>query len=317
MRIFLSILSLSLCLAGNAAAVALCGDDVDGSDVPCSCGDIVVSDVVLGDLDPVVSEVCGGDGLLIRAASLEVITIDLAGRTLRGAGKGHGLVVIFGGDRGARVISSQGRAVLSGFDSGVVASGADLQLLAGIDVRDVIRDGVRVRGPGLVVRDVTVTDAGRDGFAFSGRLYRSIDNRSESSGRHGFMLMGHEGGLSGANKASGSGGSGILVTGGGHWIEDCHAQGNGKSGIDLVASSVSIDRCVAEGNLESGIGGHGAHFRLAHNIAELNGGDGINLRGSAMIDVGGNRGFSNGYRSDKPVEQCSIGGTPCRTEEAP
>ena len=47
----------------SAAAGKLCGDDVDGADVPCACGDVVVSSTVLDD-DPVVSGApCAHDGL--------------------------------------------------------------------------------------------------------------------------------------------------------------------------------------------------------------------------------------------------------------
>jgi len=297
-------------------AAKLCGDDVDGADVACACGDIVVSDLVLGDGDPVTSEVCDGDGLILRAASLYVITVNLAGQTLRGNGRGHGILVMYGGDRGARVISSPGRATLAGFDSGVVCSGTDLQLLEGIDVRDVATDGVRVRGPGLQVRDVVVNDAGRDGFAFSGREYRSINNRSHFSARHGFMIMGHEGILSG-NRATDSGGAGFLVSGADHAIDDCHAVANGKNGLEVVAGGVAIERCTVEWNGANGIEGHGARWRLADNVAQSNGGDGIRARGVGMVDAGGNRGSGNGYLARSDAVQCLIGGEPCSGGDAP
>ena len=313
MRFWLSAILMFVMVAADrpALAASLCGDDVDGVDVPCACGDIVVSDVVLGDDDPVTGETCTGDGLILRAASLHVITVDLAGRTLRGSGSGHGLVVIYGGDRGARVISSAGRATIAGFDSGIVASGNDLQLLEGIDIRDVVRDGVRVRGPGLRVRDVVVSDAGRDGFAFSGRTFLSSGNRSLGSRRYGFMVMGHDGILEGGNQASASGSSGFLISGGGHSITACKATGNGKGGIEVVASGITIEGCVAESNAGNGIGGHGGRWRLVGNVAESNGGHGINVRGPGLIDGGGNSGHGNGYLLTKEAVQCSISGSPC------
>lgn len=316
MRLLLFLSLFACAVVGRPGMAALCGDDVDGVDVPCACGDIVVSDVVLGDGDPVTQELCRGDGLILRAASLNVISIDLAGNRLRGDGAGHGIVVIYGGDRGARIVSSQGRATISGFDSGVVASGDDLQLLERVDIRGVVRDGVRVRGPGVQVRDVTVIDAGRDGFAFSGRGFRSNGNHSLASKRHGFLIMGHDGVLDGSNRATANGGAGFMITGGSHWLSGCTASSNGKNGIEIVASGLLIEDCVSESNAGSGIGGHGGRWHLAGNVADGNGGHGILARGPGMTDAGGNRGRGNGYLITRGAVQCSIGGTACAGSEA-
>ena len=50
MSFFLSVLVLLSVLLVPAGAKN-CGDDVDGVDVPCSCGDIVVSDLVMNEVD--------------------------------------------------------------------------------------------------------------------------------------------------------------------------------------------------------------------------------------------------------------------------
>lgn len=315
MRSWILVFLIAGAMASGPASAGLCGDQVDGADVPCACGDIVVSDVVLGDDDPVTGDVCRGDGLILRAAGLQAITVDLAGRALRGDGTGHGIVVIFGGDLGARVISSGGRASITGFDSGVVSAGPDLQLLQGVDIRDAVRDGVRVRGPGVSIRDVSVTDVGRDGFAFSGRGFTATGNRSLGSGRHGFLVMGHGGGLGGGNRAVANAGAGFLLTGGSHWIEDCTATANGKNGIEIVASGLSIERCTVESNIGSGIGGHGGSWRLTDNLADGNGRHGINARGPGMLDGGGNSGRGNGFLMARGGVQCAIGSSPCA--EAP
>lgn len=311
----LSAFALAILVFSHGALATLCGDDVDGADVPCACGDIVASDVVLDD-DPVVSEVCRGDGLLIRAAGTAQITVDLAGKTLRGDGQGQGLTVVFGGERGARIVSSGGSATIEGFETGVAASGGVLSLIEDVNINDAVRDGLRARSAGLTVRRCRVTGAGRDGFALSGRDYLSVDNQSRANKRHGFMLMGRGGDLI-RNRAESNDGSGFLVTGSEHEIRDCVASSSGKNGLEIVAGSVVVRGCTADGNGASGIEGHGAGWRLANNVANSNWEHGIDARGSAMIDEGGNRGAGNGGLLAGEVRQCVIGGSACTGDEAP
>src|SRR5690349_7273720 len=144
MKCRLLLVFLSLALPATALA-KLCGDDVAGQDVPCACGDVVVSDVALGD-DPVTQQPCPGDGLVVRAAAAgHGVTIDLRGRTLRGSGHGVGVWVLAGGPGGARVVSTGGPGTVDGFRDGVVANGNDtLALLDGIVATANGRDGVRV-----------------------------------------------------------------------------------------------------------------------------------------------------------------------------
>lgn len=303
---------LVLLLGAEMAVGKLCGDDVDGRDVPCACGDVVVSDLVLDD-DPVAVTVCDGDGLLVRATSTDRVSIDLAGKTLRGRGEGHGILVVHGGG-GAHVTGGPQRAVIEGFDHGVVAAGGELGLLENVDIRNVVHDGVRLRGDGTV-RQCTVTRAGRDGFSFSGRFYRATGNRSRENGRHGFMLMGHGGTLT-DNEAQRCGGAGFLVTGAGHSIETCVAEACAKNGLELVTSGAVIRACVATGNGASGIEGHGSGWRLADNAATGNHEHGIKARGPDMIDDGGNSGSDNGAKAPDRFEQCRVGDAPCASASA-
>src|SRR5262249_30165081 len=77
------------------AQAKLCGDNVGGLDIPCSCGDTLVSNVVLGN-DPIVTETCTADGLIVKATDASHgVTIDLAGKTLRGNGHGTGIWVVY------------------------------------------------------------------------------------------------------------------------------------------------------------------------------------------------------------------------------
>src|SRR5262245_19343711 len=117
-----ALLFLAFLWLPTPAGAKLCGDDVTGHDVPCACGDVVTSDVVLGAGDPVTQDTCPSDGLTVRArGTARTLTVDLAGQHLRGAGHGAGLLVVYGGPGGARVISTGGPATVEGFQDGVVA----------------------------------------------------------------------------------------------------------------------------------------------------------------------------------------------------
>lgn len=85
---------IGLVLVGPVPArAANCGDTAGpgATDVPCSCGDTVVTTTVLdAATDPVVStspgDTCPADGLLIGA---DGITLDLRGNTIRGVTGGE------------------------------------------------------------------------------------------------------------------------------------------------------------------------------------------------------------------------------------
>src|SRR5262249_29539035 len=116
--------AVALLVAARASA-KFCGDDVAGQDVPCACGDILVSSVVLTN-DPVVTEVCPRDGLLVRAQDdRSALRIDLNGRALHGSGIGTGLRVLNGGPGGLRIVSSGGSATIEGFGDGITSRGGD------------------------------------------------------------------------------------------------------------------------------------------------------------------------------------------------
>jgi hypothetical protein len=82
---FLDALSVGLVWASTliflaAPVLADCGDSIDGERVPCRCGDIVIADTRLQPDDPVVTERCPADGLLVRApVQARTIVVDLNG----------------------------------------------------------------------------------------------------------------------------------------------------------------------------------------------------------------------------------------------
>jgi hypothetical protein len=308
------VLGASLWTAPLAAKV--CGDDVGGHDVPCACGDVVVSSVALGD-DPILHGACPHDGLIVRAPdAVQTLVIDLRGRALRGTGAGVGIRLLAGGPGGARVVSTGGPATIVGFQDGIVARGSD----AIARIEDVVvsasgRDGLRVEGPEFEIQRTEVRGAKRDGFALSGRGFLIVQTHASDCGRFGYNVMGNAGqiGQPGAgNVAERSGNHGFNVMGVGHLVAECTAVFGRKSGMHLQAMQLDVRGCRATDNSGDGIEGLGTYWRLADNEALRNAGNGIAVRGEGLVDGGGNRGTDNrGQERPRGAVQCRIAGKPC------
>lgn len=305
-------------LASIDAEAKLCGDDVNGLDVPCACGDVVASDVRLDD-DPVASSICPNDGLIVRVAEgEEPITIDLAGRVLRGSDVGTGLWIVRGGTGGARVVSTLGTATIEGFRDGLVAQGANsVALVEGVSARASARIGIRlVEVQGAEVRDTSAIDSGGDGFFVSGRGYRLVDTRSVRSARHGYHLMGSDGIVGepgGGNVAEDSGDIGFSAMGMGHRFVECVASGSGRHGLQLHGAHYEVTGCRARGNGRDGLRGRAMVWHVAGNVAVDNDNNGLVIMGSDVSDDGGNLGHGNrGLHQRLPVVQCEIAAQPCR-----
>lgn len=312
-----SLAGVLIVLLPLGAAAKLCGDSVNGADVPCECGDTVASDVVLGD-DPVTSQVCEKDGLVVRRPDPDVgVTIDLNGKTLRGDGRGTGLWIVNGGGRGARVISSGSPATIDGFGDGIVGRGPSTVVsIERVIVRSSHRDGVKVADNAYTIRDVEVLDSGRDGFSLGGGRFLIEDTHAVRSGRFGYFVMGREGRLGTAGhgtSADGSGNAGFTIQGSTHLVTDCVANGNRKEGVKLRGTSHRVTGCVATSNGKGGIVAMGTGVRVATNEARSNGGDGLFVRGTACVDGGGNRGSENGGAGiESRKVQCEVCGSACR-----
>lgn len=313
-RALLVCLSLALPLTVEAK---LCGDDVAGQDVPCACGDVVVSDLALGD-DPVVQTPCASDGLIVRAGGVaRGVTVDLRGKTLRGSGHGAGVWILDGGPGGARLVSTGGTATVDGFRDGVVANGnASIALLDGIVAAASGRDGVRIEATGYEIRNSQVRDSGRDGFSLAGSGFRVSGTRASRSRRWGYYVMGDEAtlGTPGAGPvAEASGEGGFSVMGMGHKLLECAASGSGEDGLRLWGMHFDIRGCVATGNHKNGITGMGEDWWLTGNQANDNDNDGIVVGGIRVGDQGGNGGSGNrGLRAQGRATQCQISDRACR-----
>jgi hypothetical protein len=307
---------VALLLSPPDAAAKLCGDDVNGEDVPCDCGDTVVSDVSLDD-DPVVSASCPSDGLIVRVSEVaDSVDVDLRGHTLRGGGRGVGVWILHGGAGGARVVSTSGPATIQGFRDGLVAGSSALALLDGVVVRDSGRDGVRLLGvDGGTVRNTEAIDSGRDGFFAIGKGYLITHTRAMSSKRYGYHLMGDDaeiGRPGEGNLAADSGDVGFSVAGMGHRVVDCVATRAGGHGVKLEGMHYEITGCIARENGEDGVSGRGMDWRFSNNQALDNDKNGLVAEGPGMVDAGNNVGSGNrGVGQHGSAKQCVIGRAEC------
>ncbi|GIW41180.1 MAG: hypothetical protein KatS3mg076_1757 [Candidatus Binatia bacterium] len=284
----------------------LCGDDVGGRDIACGCGDVVVSDVVLGDEDPVTRETCTTHGLVVRAAETAGgLTVDLAGRTLRGEGRGAGVWVERGGAGGVRVVSSGQRATIERFRDGVFST-RGIREISDLLVRDVQRDGIHVTATGYRLEGIEVEQAGRDGLWLrgSGVELRRVSVRG--AGRYGIFAYGREMTLGDRENPAGvwverTGSAGIKLAGEGQQARNCVVVGSRKEGVALRGADFEVVGCEVWGSRKEGIAGLLDSGWFVGNRASGNGEDGIRVRGPGVVDGGGNS-------ADRG---CFLGGKPC------
>ena len=165
--VFLYVLALAqISLAGN------CGDDVDGQRVACACGDVVISSVQLRASDPIATETCLSDGLLVRTvAESGTVVVDLNGQTITGSGRGVGVRVLAGMGKGVILTGGSGRfATLTGFGMGVRSAAREaLASVTRLHLEDNSMDGLSIRGHGVEIINVTAIGNGRYGVSISGR----------------------------------------------------------------------------------------------------------------------------------------------------
>jgi hypothetical protein len=319
-----TVIACAALLGAGRAAAKNCGDDVSGQDVPCACGDTVVSSVALG-TDPILDAPCPADGLLVRVADTRSgVTVDLRGSTIRGQGRGIGIWVLNGGKGGARIVSTGAVGTVESFNDGVFGKGNDsISLVENVMAKRSGRDGIRVMADGYEVRNAFASDSGRDGFAVMGNDFRVSGTRAENSGRAGYWVMGMESTI-GAPDArvvtAGAGYHGFFLMGWGIKVQNCEATGSGKDGVHLTGMHIEVHDCVVAENGDDGIGtGGGGAWSLSGNKALNNDGNGILIngpydavRGAYNADAGGNSGTGNkGLGQTGPAIQCQISGRPC------
>jgi hypothetical protein len=249
-RLALLLAAFGALATGSATNAAECGDDVSHERIACSCGDVLVSDTRLRPGDPVVSQRCLLEGLIVRAApTAESIRLDMGGLAIVGRGYGVGIRVDAGGSDGAVIVGGPGeaRGEIAGFSTGIDAAKHNaISRLERLRVRGNRSDGVRLRTDGTVVVDVESSDNGQDGFLLTGsggRLQRVHARRNRANGIHlrssGVHVVG---------EAVDNHKHGIVSDGKENDIGGVVARRNGQRGVVILGPRQRFDTIVSESN---------------------------------------------------------------------
>ncbi|MBI4489830.1 MAG: right-handed parallel beta-helix repeat-containing protein [Deltaproteobacteria bacterium] len=254
------------------------------------CGATLTTDTTLIPTDPVVFDpaaqpgdtACAQSGLILGDA----ITLDCAGLTLKGKGKGTG-INIAAGVEGATILnctvdnfqtgiklgglgshSVEGAVVMNNKINGVELP-TDFNFLTGMLSRKNGRMGFLIRGVGNAVEGSVALENGKAGFSIRSKEHSLDSNFSILNGEQGFE------------------GSGRIVA-----FSLNNAISNKGNGLNFTGGSVNEPNDFSE------------------NKAIANGGNGIFVGGAnpdANVDSGGNKGLAN----TGPI-QCQIAGQPCQ-----
>jgi hypothetical protein len=297
-----AVLAWTLLVGAGQVGAKNCGDDVAGQDIPCACGDTVVSNLAL-DGDPILDAPCPADGLLVRVNDTRSgVTIDLRGATIRGQGRGMGIWVLNGGKGGASIVSTGAVGTVEGFNDGIFAKGPDsVTLVDNVTAARSGRDGIRVVADGYEIKNAGARDSGRDGITAMGNDFKVSGTRTENSGRAGYWIMGMQATI-GTPEASvvsvGSGYHGFVLMGWGINVTNCESSGAREDGVHLSGMHIEVHDCTLIENGGDGIGtGGGGAWSLSGNKALNNDGNGIlvggpydPVKGAYNSDAGGNSG---------------------------
>lgn len=257
--------ALALAAAGDAVAGA-CGDSVEGARIPCSCGDNVVSDTVLWATDPVATETCSGDGLVVVADhAAQGITLNLGGQSLTGRGHGSGIRVVRGGSLGASIVGGDegdSRAEIANFGTGIRATGSGvLREIRAIDIHGNEADGLFLRASGVTIEDVRSEGNGRDGVAISGHGNQVSGVTARSNARDGVKVRGSESTVEATT--TGNARNGAAVGGRANRVEKLHAGDNGGAALLATGDEHEVAELSATGNAGGTVAGRAGAARSA------------------------------------------------------
>ena len=321
-----------------------CGDTAGagGIDVPCSCGDTVITNTTLispsqdpVNGDPVVStadaDTCPGDGLLMAPPNLTRMTLNLGGNAIRGSGLAGsvGLKII-----GAGVRVNIRNGTLRNFETGLTNAGSgtgDARVREISAVQNV--DGISLEGNSHELDSNQALDNTNIGIQVTGNSNVLIFNQASRNGNNGIEVIGDQNRLD-TNRVNRNLGSGIVADGDRNIVSRSLAENSGVDGIQVVGNGdgdpatlevwknkatkntrngITIDGNDLEisanqgnGNREDGISILGTGNHIDTNIARENKGDGLLAGTSGNFDDGGNVAKKNGG------VQCQIDGAACK-----
>jgi len=316
------VLLLLLATVRPVHAMQACGDDVDGhgTEVPCACGDLLVSSRTLRAADRITHERCPGTGLTVASAS--PVTLAFDGRAIRGQGQGVGVLVARGS------LSLVGPGTIEGFGTGAFARGPTaLRSAVGMRFRANRGTGLVVASDGYTIQGNVAENNGRDGFSLDGNAYALDGNQAAGNHRYGFYLLGmgaHVGGGLG-NEARGNARAGFWLYGMMHQVDGATTTGNGDYGFYAMLWNGWLANIRADHNASDGVRAMGMGIAIQDSRATDNVGLGVWVTGGMLEDGGGNSGADNVGLMGQPalypmmlhetapaLLQCRIGTAPCR-----
>ncbi len=292
---FLSIIA-AVALAGFAWARD-CGDTAapGGINVPCACGDTVVTNTTLispnadpANGDPVVStadaDTCPGDGLLMAPPNLTRMTLNLGGNAIRGSGASGsaGLRIV-----GAGVRVSIRNGTLRNFETGLTNSGGiatgDARIREVSAVQNVV--GIKLEGNGHEVDTNQALDNTHIGIQVTGNSNMLIFNQVSRSGNNGMEVIGDQNRLD-TNRVNRNLGSGIVADGNRNLVTRNLADNSGIDGIQVIGNgdadpaTLEVWKNKATKNSRNGITVDGNDLEIVANQGSINTEDGISVLGS-------------------------------------
>jgi len=338
-----SSLVVFIALATAAAWGAPCGDTSGpgDSDIPCACGDTVMTDTVLNATDPVTTGVCPCNGLIVRSN----VTLDLGGRTISGSRTCVG-IDIGGGAAGANAVIRGGQ--IARFDTGVLQSGEggdntlhDLRVVENSDrgvllnlAGNVVENCIVSRNGGIgidlnigndppgggVVQRCRVEDNRGDGIVAGARgvvVKSNIVRRNAGRG----IDVGSSGNTVSLNRVEDND-QGIVVFADGDFGPTSVTRNvvlrNRGDGVEIKGVGVLVDRNQSKYNLGEGFDITGTGHAVTLNIAVSNGEDGFTVsatgstfeRNSANYNGRADRGQpADGYGILDTTRDSGTGGT--------
>lgn len=303
---------------------SVCGDTAgpDGTDIPCECGDKVVTNTKLTGSDPVVSknpdDICHGTALCIGA---DDITLDCKDLVLRGPGYGYNAGVDLYDHSGVTIKKCKIQGFTVGIDagSGFGAASANSMLSnqltnngTGIEVSHSTANTVNNNdasgneGDGIAFDNVTAStfdnnktlnngEDGIHGYVSSNNVISN--NRSEGNSYNGLFLE-----YSSINAVTGNqlndNDDGLDVEGSNNVISGNRTSENYEDGIDVEGDNNVLDSNNGNNNGENGIEVEtGSGNVVLKNTFNKNGEHGICVV-SGNVNAGGNKGSNNGVPPD-------------------
>ncbi|GEM_PF-2868634 len=282
----------------------------------CDCGEMLMTDYVLSEEDPVTQEPCSSDGLIIGNSG---ISLDCDGHELVGDGNKKGIVINSKSD-----ITIQ-NCIVDGFYTNVYADFASDITIKNSILKNSGNDGIGLYminskgfnvednllennddvlrtwfdgGGHTISRNVIRNNRGQGIFLYTSSHNSTITFNEITDNARGSIYVGGEGSRVEQNKIRNSGDTGIYVSGDGAYILGNVIGGGERDGI-----SVSGDGGIIESNTLSGINGVGIGVNmLATDNLVLNNiiidseygidieeeTDGVELTGNKVVDVARN-----------------------------